>query len=273
MNIILRSIKYYWLSVFFIAFSCYGKQPPELVYTANAGVMLKTDKGNIFIDSIFKLHKNWGGFRYSHLSEQQQHEIINGIGDFSEVRLVLATHIHRDHFHPELVGHVLKNNPTARLFANQQITESVLEGFVNSNPIRDQLIQYSPQRTSWQDEDIQVTIFPVPHGGSRHQWIDNSLIMLEVNGHKFLHLGDAVVDNQSFAKYNFPEQKIDTLITPHWFLTGKGKQIINHHIKPERIIALHLPPDKTRQNKIKKAVQNLYPNLTIMVKNMALIEQ
>ena len=254
---------------FFFTVTSYAQEALELIYTANAGVQIISSQGSVFIDSHFRNHPNWGGFKYSHLNKEQIIELESGKQKFSGVKLILATHIHRDHFHPEVVGQSLQNNPDAILFANQQIAESVLEGFVNSVSLKTQIIQYSKKQTSWQNKNIKATIFPVAHSSKVFDWIDNSLILVEVDGHKFLHIGDATNDYQSFAQYQFPSKNIDTLITPYWFLFGDDKKIITELIKPKNIVAIHLPPQKEQLERIKQALSASTIDIQLMVETLS----
>ena len=248
------------------------KESNQVIYTANAGVMLKTPNGNILLDSVFDYHPEWENFDYAHFDQKQKLNIENGSEHFSNTKLVLATHVHRDHFHPEMVGKMLATNPKTELFANGQITESVLEGYINSVSLMKQIKTATQSSAHWKDENTQITIYPFPHANRVYEWIDNSLILADIEGTKYLHIGDASPNKQEFEKLALAERKIDVLFAPYWFLRGPGEAIIKQLIKPKKVIALHIPPSTDMQQRIKQALQPAYSNIEFAVDNMTKVK-
>ena len=97
--------------------------PPgvTITYLANEGVLLSSGSTRVLIDAFFLRY----GPEYAIPADSTQSALARALAPFDSVDLVLVTHRHGDHLHPDpLAGH-LSANPGATLLASQQVIDSM----------------------------------------------------------------------------------------------------------------------------------------------------
>jgi hypothetical protein len=88
----------------------------EITYIANEGVLLRSGDTQILIDGLFREYSS-----YPFLPQPHQEQLETAMPPFEGVDLILVSHRHGDHFHPEAVSRYLQNNRTTRLVSSEQV--------------------------------------------------------------------------------------------------------------------------------------------------------
>ena len=91
----------------------------EITYIANEGVLISSGGKQVLIDG---LHREYGP-EYAFLPTAERDKIENAKAPFDAIDLILVSHRHLDHFHPESVGLHLQNSPRAFLVSSQQVVD------------------------------------------------------------------------------------------------------------------------------------------------------
>jgi L-ascorbate metabolism protein UlaG (beta-lactamase superfamily) len=79
--------------------------------------------------------------------------------------------------------------------------------------------------------------------GAHFSWIQNLGYLIEINGKKFLHIGDADMTAENFSSFRLDEERIDVAFIPHWFLLSEsGRSLVREQFNPKQVIAVHVPP-------------------------------
>src|SRR5215207_7881776 len=86
----------------------------EITYIANEGVLIRSGDKQVLIDG---LHREYGP-EYAFLPDAQRVQIETAKAPFNEIDLILVSHRHLDHFHPESVGLHLQHNPKGFLVSS-----------------------------------------------------------------------------------------------------------------------------------------------------------
>ncbi len=247
------------------------QSPVSLWSTANCGVLIQSGETRILVDGLFRPHPEWEGFSFSSLDSVQLSSARQKDGQLADIDLILSTHVHRDHFHPDEVASYLRGNQDAVFVGNAQLVESVLESDVNSPQLSDRLIQ--PQTSdgisNYQVPGVELTFVPIIHAGAPYGWIDNDAILIELEGLRILHLGDAKPDPGLFTYFKDIPQTIDLVIAPFWFLLQApqsekaGMQIVTEILAAKRVMAVHLPPDPVRVARYSQMLRDAYPKIIV----------
>jgi L-ascorbate metabolism protein UlaG (beta-lactamase superfamily) len=241
------------------------REPPaaalEVRYIANEGVLLTAGDKRVLIDG---LHRRYGP-EYSYLPDTEREKIESARPPFDAIDLVLVSHRHGDHFHPESVGLYLKNSPKTLFASSQQVVDEMAASFTGYEmfknrvtPIRFVLKDRRPMKLA----GIEVEFLGVGHGSGRHSTIQNLGHVITLGGKKILHIGDADTSDEIFDALDLELKGIDIALLPSWFLTGEsGKKIVERHIKPKHIIAVHVGPNDAEQ--IRADAKKNFPNADI----------
>lgn len=224
-----------------------GQQAPaggatlEVTYIANEGVLLAAGSTQVLIDGLHREYRS----SYPFLPEPYREQIETARAPFHEIDLILVSHMHLDHFHPESVARHLRHNAGASLVASEQVVSQVqaLPGFTD---IRSRTTTITPplrQRISTLAGGVPVEILGVGHGSGRHETVQNLGHIITLGGKKLLHIGDASTEDAGiFDALNIDEAGIDVAFLPMWFLTSDdGAAIVRQHIRPKHIVAVHMP--------------------------------
>lgn len=219
-------------------------QPPtvEITYIANEGVLISSGGKQVLIDG---LHREYGP-EYAFLPAAEREKIETAKAPFDQIDLVLVSHRHLDHFHPESVGRHLQHNSKAVLVSSQQVVDEVEKNFKDFQAIRSRVTAATPpwkERVAMRVAGVDFEILRLRHGTGRNAEIQNLGHIIKLGGKKILHVGDADTAVENFEKFNLDAEGIDIAFLPDWFLLGsEGQSLVREHIKPRQIIAVHVSP-------------------------------
>ncbi len=109
-------------------------QPPsvEITYIANEGVLISAGGKQVLIDG---LHREYGP-EYAFLPAADREKIETAKAPFDQIDLILVSHRHLDHFHPESIGRHLQHNSKAVLVSSQQVVDEVEKNFKDFQSIK-----------------------------------------------------------------------------------------------------------------------------------------
>jgi L-ascorbate metabolism protein UlaG (beta-lactamase superfamily) len=229
----------------------------EIKYIANEGVLLSANGKQVLIDGLHREYK----LDYAFLPTAQREQLEHARAPFERIDLLLVSHLHLDHFHPEAVGLYLRHNPKASLVSSEQVVDEVKKNFSDYAAIQSRMQSATPavgEKVTMKVAGVELEILGLAHGSERFRWIQNLGHVITLGGKKILHIGDADTSIETFEKFNLDEAKIDIAILPFWFLLGKeGQVIINQHIKPRQIIAVHISPAQSM--KVAEQLRAVFP--------------
>lgn len=217
-------------------------QSVKITYIANEGVMISAGDKQVLIDAI---HKEYYP-QYLATDATILKKMFAETPPFASVDIVLASHIHRDHFHGKTIADYLKKVNSADFFATAQVIDSV-RLFLKDSDINEKRLISAGYRTGeksvYEKNDIRITNFKIDHGSERFSWIENSGHLIEIEGKKILHIGDPAFGAKDIQAAGLVAEKIDVAILPYWFLINEnGRSVIEQWIQPRQIVAAHIPP-------------------------------
>ena len=178
---------------------------PQITYVANEGFLLEHGGKKVLIDALFDA----GAGPFLSPSQELLAQLTEARGPLADVDLLLVTHAHADHFNPKLVAAYLRNNTRCRLIAHTQTVDQLRkeEGFAQIQE-RIHEVQLEPgSREHVIVNGIAVDVLCLSHmpydvdGRNVHERTRNLAFIVDLGGTRFLHLGDATVEN-SLAHLN-----------------------------------------------------------------------
>lgn len=230
----------------------------DITYIANEGVLLSAGGKQVLIDGLHRQYQP----DYAFLPPDQREKIETAKPPFDRIDLILVSHMHLDHFHPESVGLYLQHNPKAILVSSQQVINEIEKNFKDYETIKARVIGATPpwkEKVAMNVAGIDFEILRLRHVSGRHATIQNLGHIIKLGGKKLLHVGDADTALENFENFNLGEEGIDIAFLPEWFLLeSKGQTIVREHIKPKQIIAVHLSPSESEE--VTKRIKQSFPS-------------
>jgi L-ascorbate metabolism protein UlaG (beta-lactamase superfamily) len=211
----------------------------KVTYVSNAGVLLEVEGKKILIDSlcdsVMPIYKN--------TPEEIKAQILCGLPPFDNIDVMLVTHHHSDHFEPKGVVEFLQRNPTA-IFVSTPETVKRLKS-ENSSLDESRLIAPDLQVNETERLDmngIRIQVIAMIHEGKDFRDVENFAYLIDVNDNCILHPGDAKPMEENFNHPELVGRRISLLLAPFPYVgIPSGHAVIENQIKPQKIVAIHLP--------------------------------
>lgn len=214
----------------------------EITYIANEGVLIASGGKQVLIDGLHREYQP----DYAFLPQPYRAQIETAQPPFDQIDVILVSHRHLDHFHPEAVASHLRHNPRTVLISSEQVVREIENSAADFSALRSRVTTMTPalrQRATTTAAGVDIAILGVGHGTGRHRDVQNLAHVVELGGKTLLHVGDADTSAEIFAAFGLDKENIDVAFLPAWFLlSDEGADIVRNHIKPKHIVAVHLGP-------------------------------
>lgn len=227
----------------------------KATYIANSGVLVQVGNTKILIDAFFTDGKG----RFMTPESSLLDAMVAERPPYNNLALALATHAHPDHFSPQQIGKLLFTNKKLNCLTTPQVVDSIEAVMDNFESIHDRTLTFPISRTwkTYNQESLGVKAAYARHAGKANAKIQDLIFLVNINGKKVLHLGDADMDPDRFDELNLNFEDIDIAFVPFWYMTSfYGAEILRQHIPAKKIVAVHIPENYSQASldKIKKFV-------------------
>lgn len=263
--------KAFWTGAFVLMLFAAGQAAPaagaepgvlKVTYVANEGFLIEGGGKKVLIDALFD-----NGFdRFDVPPADVMRRMMAGEAPFDGIDLLLFTHHDSDHFNAQLVIPYLRRHRHVRLVAHKQAVDDlrVQPGFADIADRIDEVAIESGERSTLTAGGIAVDVLGLDHSHSDGEQIEahNLAFAVELGGVRFLHMGDAMAEQNIAALevYPFDRKHVDVLFLTFWDLSAESRKLVAERIKPANIVAMHLrPKDIAAETKEFVAV---YPHAT-----------
>lgn len=251
-------------------------------YIANEGFLLEIGSKKILIDALF----DNTSITYCHVPDKAiLTGMIDGRPPFEDIDLVLVTHNHQDHFSAGAVRSMLEKNPSTRLIAPLQVTDSLTADPSIDENVSGRILDIDVEIfQKWETEvaGIRVTAFRLPHSRyetvdpdtgetiDRHRDIVNIGYLIEAEGTRVFHVGDAVLEQnrEFFESGRFPDGGVDIVFLEYFDQSMSSQEIVNQWIRADHIVFMHFPPQNDEIDALSKTLSILFPGSHVFRKPM-----
>ena len=213
-----------------------------ITFLANEGVMLSSGGTRVLIDALF----GDGLPRYGAVSPATRTLLERAAPPFEGVDVVLATHIHADHFDAAAVLRHLQANPGGRFVSPSEVVARLREeagADVHALASRTIGVELAPGERRRMTAAAGVTIHALglPHGKSGKP--ANIGFVVDLGGRRILHVGDSDAEAKDFAELRLAELGIDVALLHIGYLDVPARRdIVRGLIRPSAIGVVHLEP-------------------------------
>jgi len=240
----------------------------EVVAIANEGFLIRSSRHAVLIDALFRATAPYPEFFQQGPSQEVLERMIAGEGAFASIDLALVTHADGDHFHADTAFAFLQNHPETLLMGTRDVAAAleVLEGF---DSIADRVV--TPVRVHGSCERIErgaieVTACFAWHSGGRQ--VANNIYVVEMDGFRFLHEGDADRSPATFRLVDVGAAGLDLAFMHDWFVFNDGRPIVSEILKPRAVVLMHhrwekAPEAQLQLVKLPEEIASALPTITI----------
>lgn len=235
-------------------------QPLKMQHVANAGVLLTCGDTSVAVDAFFRE----GVQGYQTIPQQTREQMETAQAPYDRIRLILATHPHRDHFDASSVARHLQHNKQAVFAGTPQLAAAVRAARASA-----------VETVTWPADKrwpaAAVRFLKLPHNPPHRDTIENSALLITICGDTLLFTGDAHLTTADFANLHIEPGSLTRLFAPWWMMTGRtGRQVIDTLLKPKSLWALH--GDTGSPEQWQEQVRANYPAAVIAFDNRAPIQ-
>jgi L-ascorbate metabolism protein UlaG (beta-lactamase superfamily) len=218
--------------------------PITVTYIANEGFLIEAAGKKVLIDALF----DGGQPDYMVPSPELLGQIETGKGPFAAVDLILATHVHGDHFSPAIILRYLRAHPRCHFAAHKQVVDTI-RGDRSFPDVRKQVHELdllTGVRGQVALEGITVDALCLNDGAPQRE-VKNLVFLVDMGGARFLHMGDAFLwDRQNdipLDAYPFERAHIDLLFLNQYDRgPARTRDLIANRIKPSHLVIMHIGP-------------------------------
>lgn len=230
-----------------------------LTYLANMGVLLEGGGKRVVIDGFHR-----GGLaEYAAVPQEMLVPLEQARAPFATLDLVFTTHRHPDHFDAASVAARLGADSVVLYIAAQETVDTLHArttlppGFSRARGVVPP--NHGEQRL--RVSGIDVSVLDLPHNPTSGRRVANVGLLLELDGVRVLHVGDADPTATNFDVHRLAARRVDVAIVPFWYLTGTD-DTVRRAIAARLWIATHIPPSDTAA--VRRQVLDRWPGAIVL---------
>jgi L-ascorbate metabolism protein UlaG (beta-lactamase superfamily) len=219
----------------------------EVTYLGNAGFLISSGEHQVLIDGLYR--GDTGG--YAVIPPETLQKLEQAEAPYDTIDLVLATHHHPDHFDAQSVARHLQNNPEARFISTPQAVERLRDAVDDFSTLASRVQAELPAeglQSLVELPGIKIHAMNLHHGRGAATPVENLGFLVELDGKKFLHVGDTEVSYGELYVHKLGRRKIDVLFVGFWELQRTARWRIFHDVKAGRTVAMHIPRSDAAPN-------------------------
>lgn len=252
-----------------------NRGPVEVTYVGNEGFLIVSGGKKVLVDALYRE----GVPGYVVLPVRLRQTIERANSPFDKIDLVLATHFHADHFDPAAVGAYLLSSSGALFVSTHQSMDRLrrqMSGKPQTIKRARATFPVEGRRIELNHHGVNLEVLNVHHG--RGGKIENLGFIIELDGWRFLHVGDSQGDADDFRLNKLHEERFDVAFIPYWYLAYDGMTAaVTEVIRAERIVAMHVPPRGLSKSYLsslggwegmKKKIKPVFPNVVFFENEM-----
>lgn len=239
-------------------------------YMANEGLMVVQGETKVVFDPLFR--NSYG--HYQLLPKAMEEALFAGVPPFDGIDAVFISHYHGDHFSPEDVLRLLKEQPGIRLYAPIQAIDGMRKVAVADDEVLFERVNavelaYKDAPVTLEMEGLVIEAVRIPHSGWPTGRLDVENISWRVTLNEtttVLHMGDADPNDVHFERdvSYWDKRHTHMAFPPYWFFSSTGgNRILKNRIKPDHSVGVHVPVSISKNRSLRPEELRGYDLFTV----------
>jgi len=197
-------------------------------HAGNAGIKIISGNKIALVDALFGPHS-----RFTHFTDAEFSTLTK-----QGANVALATHVHSDHFHPKRATQFLTANSNTLFIGTPEILGTFNDISVTKNIFAPTLADFQSHLIT--QDDIKVDVLNFPHMKIPNS-IQNYAYLVEINGWKILHVGDADVTAEVITGHQLAKRNIDVLVVHDLFhVLQKDYRKLIEQMNVDKVVYMHI---------------------------------
>jgi L-ascorbate metabolism protein UlaG (beta-lactamase superfamily) len=245
-----------------------GREPLQLTYIANEGVVVSSGASKILIDALFDKPNP----EYRAPSPEVLEKIMKGEAPYDGVDLALVTHNHPDHFDASLAARYLVASP-GTVFVGPADAVAAMRAAANDwATIEPRVVSLDikiGEKSTKELKGISLTALRTKHSGEQESPM-NLMYLFDLDGWRVFHEGDSTGKAGVCSDSALGGVTVDLALVHFWFpLDPDCARFLQEGLKPSHIALMHLPIrlESDAPGKIDQ-VRKYYGDLFLMLPGM-----
>ena len=212
-------------------------QEAKLCHIAGMGFYATDGQQGVLMDALFA-----DGMDGDPIASQSLNAALEGAnGEFNDVSLIIASHIHEDHMKAKPILRHMRANKKARVILPEQARLLMLAAGIDPSEDRILYSSLKPGETQeLNDQPFPVTLYGLSHGEGSE--VDNIGIKVTVGTKTIMQVGDMYGIQKGLGEQE--KISVDYLILPFWYFNLPQRvEYINSIFEAEHIIPAHFSLD------------------------------
>lgn len=234
-----------------------------LRFLSNEGFAIEAAGKSVFIDAIQTVGQRERG----ELPGEVFGRMLARKPPFRSVALVLVSHPHSDHFDADATADFMKRHPETVLASSPGVVTPLRASPLHA-AFGSRLRELGPPSgtfSTFTAAGIRVTWTGLPHIGSQIYPEQVLAHLVEVEGKRILHVGDAEMADADLEALDLRSRRIDVAILPYWAFVREGApDRLARLIGARKLVAMRLPIASEAQARQK--VTQAFPEAIILTR-------
>ncbi len=213
--------------------------PLRATLSSNAGVIFEYRGSKLLVDGIY----GEKGHPFSNLGADRWHRMVHDLPPYDNISYLLFTHLHPDHFDPDLTLSYLKQHPVKGIFMpdDAALENSPLLTYIKEQRIPCVMLSARTNRSRFQIEpEIEVQAFAVPHLDRKYWDVPHYCYLLTCGEKRVLLTADADYTRETFSNLkDVPLQA--AFVNPLFFSALRHDKFFKGVLQVETICVYHVP--------------------------------
>lgn len=210
----------------------------KVTLICNAGLLIEYKGTTLLMDSIYGRE----GHPFSNLTDLMWHQMLRGEGLFSKVDYLLFTHVHPDHFSPEMTLRYLQNRSVKGVFKPEADRPgSALDTYLLEHHIPCVSLSRQTDRAAYRIEPhITVRAFTTQHLDKKYWDVRHLCYLLSFDDKHVLFTADVDYMNTAFDAVENIHLRA-AFLNPLFFRIFHNPRFFSGDLKADAYCVYHVP--------------------------------
>ena len=241
------------------------KKKRQITYIANEGILIEYGGKRVLIDALHKSDLKL--YQFTKIAFRQN--MLGKVVPFDKIDLYMVTHVHGDHFNPEMTIDFLEKHEEVIMVAPNQVIDTMK----NADYLAGQIYRLNgtDKGLVYEMDGIKISALPLIHSyPPKNAWIENMAYLLDFDGLTVLHVGDAEFLPENLNRIQKAIGKgVDYVLLPDWYFEDKETIAqVQQKIKAKKYMAMHVmvTAPGTYERRLKKRVKDFNLDLNVLMR-------